>query len=66
MKVHVWYYDDCGALQFDEMYTVYTIDQLIERIENIRKRDSFDYLIDICNEETQDNRMILSNLDFNN
>ena len=51
MKIHVWYYDDCGSLQFDEMYTVFTIKQLMERIESIRKRDNFDYLIDIGYEE---------------
>lgn len=51
MKVHVWYYDDCGALQFDEMYTVYTVQQLIKRIKDVCKEDGFDYLIDLDYEE---------------
>ena len=51
MRLHVWYYDDCGSLQFDEMYTVFTIHQLMQHIENIKKRDNFDYLIDIGYEE---------------
>ena len=51
MRIHIWYYDDCGSFQFDEMYSVDTIRQLMERIESIRKRDNFDYLIDIGYEE---------------